>query len=72
MTYKAVYIITTYTAVTTFMNAHFGRGTGPILLDDLVCMGNESRLVDCRRDGIGQFDSCTHANDTGVKCRECE
>ena len=60
----------TYTAVVTFINGHFGQGTGPILLDDLTCTGTESRLVDCAHDGIGQYDSCTHADDAGVRCRE--
>ena len=62
----------TYTAVVTFINGHFGQGTGPILLDDLTCTGTESRLVDCAHDGIGQYDSCTHADDAGVRCRERE
>jgi len=45
---------------------------GPILLDDLTCEATESRLVDCRHDGIGQYDNCTHVDDAGVRCRERE
>lgn len=55
--------------VTYYSNAYFGQGTGPILLDNLICTGTESILVDCRHDGIGQYGSCTHADDTGVRCK---
>ena len=62
---------------TTFFNAHFGRGTGPILLDDLVCTGSEARLIDCPRSisqGIGTYDNCPngHGEDAGVRCVECK
>ena len=54
-------------------NAFFGQGTGPIWLDDLLCSGNERRLVDCPvlTGGIGMIDFCNgHADDAGVVCRE--
>ena len=56
-------------------NAFFGQGTGPIWLDDLLCSGNERRLVDCPvlTGGIGMIDFCNgHADDAGVVCRECK
>ena len=59
-----------------FSNAYFGRGTGPILLDDLLCTGSEARLVDCPRytsQGIGTYDFCFgHYDDAGVRCMQCE
>ena len=66
-----------FTGSTTFFNAYFGRGTGPILLDDLVCTGSEARLIDCPRSisqGIGTFDNCPngHGEDAGVRCVECK
>ena len=67
-----ILILILLTAVTTFHNAYFDRGTGPTLLDDLTCTATESRLVDCRHDGIGQYDRCSHADDAGVRCRERE
>ena len=54
-------------------NAFFGQGTGPIWLDDLLCSGNERRLVDCpvSTGGIGMVDFCNgHADDAGVTCQE--
>ena len=46
-------------------NAFFGRGTGRIILDDLICNGSESTLQECR------FSShnCDHSEDAGVACQ---
>ena len=54
-------------------NAFFGQGSGPIWLDDLLCRGNEERLIDCpvSTGGIGMVDFCNgHADDAGVTCQE--
>ena len=48
-------------------SAFFGEGTGPILLDDLKCVGTEDRLADCSHSGIGN-DNCEHFEDAGVRC----
>ena len=50
-----------------FPFAAFGPGTGPIVLDDVTCTGDESRLIDCSHDGLG-VHSCTHIEDVGVGC----
>ena len=51
--------------------AAFGQGTGTIFLAYLRCTGNESRLIDCFHNGIGNF-YCNHYEDAGVVCaREC-
>ncbi|XP_071477442.1 antigen WC1.1-like [Diadema antillarum] len=49
-------------------NAHYGSGTS-IHLDDLACVGDESRLLDCPRNsaGIGVHD-CGNHEDVGVVC----
>ena len=45
--------------------AFFGVGDGDILLDDVACLGNETKLVNCDFDGI---PFCTHSEDAGVIC----
>ena len=65
----------TLTGSTPFYNAFFGRGTGPILLDDLLCTGSEARIIDCPRStsqGIGTYDFCPngHGEDAGVRCAD--
>ena len=55
------------TGAVAFSNAEFGQGTGPIFLENLLCSGTESRLVDCAHNGIGNHN-CDHREDAGVRC----
>ncbi len=50
-----------------FSGAHFGRGRGPIFLDNVMCTGAEARLVDCPSPQIGRHN-CNHGEDAGVIC----
>ena len=47
--------------------ATFGQGTGPILLDNLMCVGTETRLFDCPHNGVG-IHNCAHSEDAGAVC----
>ena len=46
--------------------AAFGSGTGPILLDDVVCLGTEPGLGAC--DHNFETGDCHHDEDAGVMC----
>ena len=39
----------------------------PIWLDDVTCTGNESRLIDCRHNGL-ENHNCVESEDAGVIC----
>ena len=45
----------------------FTNGDGQIWLDDVQCVGTESRLIDCLARPLG-VHSCSHDEDAGVSC----
>ncbi|NWW22645.1 NETR protein, partial [Falcunculus frontatus] len=45
--------------------AHYGQGSGPILLDEVQCSGNELSLDQCKKSDWGQ-QNCDHIEDAGV------
>uniref|UniRef100_A0A1X7T0E0 SRCR domain-containing protein n=1 Tax=Amphimedon queenslandica TaxID=400682 RepID=A0A1X7T0E0_AMPQE len=50
-----------------FTHAYYGQGTGPIVLDNVVCSGNESNLLACSSYILGTHN-CDHSEDVGVSC----
>ena len=48
--------------------AHFGRGSGPIWLDDVTCRtGDEASLADCKHNGWG-VENCERNSIASVRC----
>ncbi|KAG7252067.1 hypothetical protein CRUP_004309, partial [Coryphaenoides rupestris] len=47
--------------------AHYGQGSGPIMLDVVQCTGNELFLGQCRH-GDWEQHNCDHMEDAGVSC----
>uniref|UniRef100_UPI00398EF74D macrophage scavenger receptor types I and II-like n=1 Tax=Pristiophorus japonicus TaxID=55135 RepID=UPI00398EF74D len=48
-------------------NSKFGRGAGPIWLDETLCTGKEDSIWECP--AILGPNDCTHSEDAGVTCR---
>ena len=45
----------------------FGQGTGPILINQLQCSGDESEILNCPYSPF-LLSSCSHYYDAGVVC----
>ena len=58
-------------AVAAYKSAHYGKGTGPILLDVVNCLGSESSLFSCGHNGVKKHN-CGHNEDAGVRCENIE
>ena len=48
-------------------DAAFGEGRGPVWLQSVRCIGNESSLLDCSHGGLG-LGICAHNEDVSVVC----
>ena len=45
-----------------------GQGTGAIVLDDLLCTGSESNLLECPSFTPAGTHNCAHSEDASVVC----
>lgn len=50
------------------VGAGFGQGTGIVMLDEVRCLGTETRIADCYHTGYGA-SNCPHSRDAGVRCQ---
>lgn len=48
-------------------NAHFGQGKGPIWLDGIQCLGNETNVDQCMHEDWGNHN-CKHDEDISLSC----
>ena len=55
------------TDATAYSFARYGRGTGPIHLDNVACTGTEDALVNCTYDS--DTSDCSHFEDASVLCQ---
>ena len=48
-------------------SAFYGRGSGPIHIDDVACSGTETNILRCTYDPVTV--DCGHSEDAGVQCQ---
>lgn len=63
----SICITSTYILQIAHSLAHFGQGTGPIYLDEVICKGYETSLDECLTNPWG-VHNCNHQEDAGVSC----
>lgn len=49
-------------------STYYGPGSGPVWLDNVACMGNESSILECAHAGVGTHN-CAHSEDVGIICQ---
>ncbi len=49
------------------LTSGFTNGAGQIWYDNVQCIGNETKLINCPKTGLGTHN-CAHFEDAGVRC----
>ena len=64
-----LHILCEFADVVPLGGAYFGEGPNQlqVLLDNVVCQGSESSLLDCQHEPVG-MTNCNHTEDAGVRC----
>ena len=52
-------------AVAFHTDAHYGKGKGPIFIDDLSCQKDSLHVNNCTYE---TYDNCNHGDDVSVMC----
>ena len=50
-------------------SVYFGAGSGNIFLDDVICSGSESTILQCSHSLVGRHN-CNHGEDGSVNCSD--
>eukprot|EP00105_Crassostrea_gigas_P035986 XP_019920134.1 PREDICTED: deleted in malignant brain tumors 1 protein [Crassostrea gigas] len=56
-----------WTTSEVYGGAVYGQGSGPIWLDEVDCVGNETKIQDCIHRGWGSHN-CDHSKDVSISC----
>ena len=52
-----------------YSSYYFGQGSGPVWLEDVVCIGSEKTLASCGHLGVNVTRNCRHYHeDVGIRC----
>ena len=66
--FTQLYLTAIFYLGATALTTGFTNGAGQIWLDDVRCVGTETRLIDCPASPLGQHN-CVHSEDAGVRCQ---
>ena len=58
-------------ALNAYHTAHYGQGSGPIVLDNVFCLGSESSIFSCSHREV-ENQNCDHSGDASVRCGNIE
>lgn len=58
-----------YAGATALTHTTYGDTTGPIWLNNIQCVGDEARLIDCPTTSPIGSNDCLHTQDAAVGCR---